>query len=52
MFVSTTEELYRNIWLRGGGKVFYELNYITWGSDVAQIEMWGLSIGFPLFQAF
>lgn len=52
MFVSTTQELYRNIWLRFGSAVFYELNYITWGSDIAEIEMWGLSIGFPLFKAF
>lgn len=52
MFLSTTEEVYRNIWLRYGGQVFYELNYITWGSDIAEIEMWGLSIGFPLFKAF
>ena len=52
MFVSTTQELYRNIWLRFGSSVFYELNYITWGSDIAEIEMWGLSVGFPLFQAF
>ena len=52
MFISTTQELYRNIWLRYGSSVFYELNYITWGNDVAEIEMWGLSIGFPLFKAF
>lgn len=51
-FLSTTSELYRNVWLRSGGKVFYELNYITWGSDIAKIDMWGISIGFPLFQAF
>lgn len=52
MFLSTTQETYRNIWLRYGSQVFYELNYITWGNDVAEIEMWGLSIGFPLFKAF
>lgn len=52
MFLSTTEEVYRNIWLRYGSQVFYELNYITWGSDIAKIEMWGLSVGFPLFKAF
>lgn len=52
MFLSTTEEVYRNIWLRYGSQAFYELNYITWGSDIAEIEMWGVSIGFPLFKAF
>jgi hypothetical protein len=52
MFISTTQDLYRNIWLRFGSGIFYELNYITWGSDIAEIEMWGLSIGFPLFKAF
>ena len=52
MFLSTTQETYRNIWLRYGSQVFYELNYITWGNDSAEIEMWGLSIGFPLFKAF
>lgn len=52
MFLSTTQELYRNIWLRYGSQVFYELNYIAWGSDIAAIEIWGLSVGFPLFKAF
>lgn len=52
MFLSTTQDPYRNIWLRSGGKIFYELNYITWGSGISEIEMWGLSVGFPLFQAF
>lgn len=52
MFLSTTEDVYRNIWLRYGSQVFYELNYITWGSDIAETEMWGLSVGFPLFKAF
>ncbi|AZZ37076.1 hypothetical protein CIK05_09820 [Bdellovibrio sp. qaytius] len=52
MFLSTTQELYRNMWLRFGNQVFYELNYITWGNDIAEIDMWGLSVGFPLFKAF
>lgn len=51
-FLSTTKQVYRNIWLRFGSSVFYEANYITWGSDASEIEMWGLSIGFPLFKAY
>lgn len=51
-FLSTTKEVYRNAWLRFGSSVFYELNYITWGSEKSEIEMWGLSIGFPIFKAF
>ena len=48
MFVSTTSDTYKNIWLRYGSKIFYELNYIEWGKDQKSIDMWGLSIGFPL----
>ncbi len=48
MFVSTTSEVYKNIWLRYGSSVFYELNYIEWAKDQKSIEMWGLSIGFPI----
>lgn len=52
MFLSTTRETYRNIWLRFGDRVFYELNYITWGKEQSSIEMAGISIGIPLFKAY
>ena len=50
MFLSTTNEPYKNIWLRYGQKIFYEINYITWGKELSKTEMWGLSIGFPIAQ--
>lgn len=52
MFISTTQDLYQNIWLRYGSKFFYEANYIAWGKDLNKIEMFGLSVGFPLMQFF
>lgn len=52
MFLSTTQETYRNIWLRYGSKIFYEINYIAWGKEKSAINMWGLSVGIPLFKAF
>jgi len=52
MFLSTTQETYRNIWLRFGDQIFYEVNYIAWGKEKSAIDMWGLSVGLPLFKAF
>jgi hypothetical protein len=52
MFLSTSQEPYKNIWLRYGQKIFYEINYITWGKELSKIEMWGLSLGFPIGQFF
>ena len=52
MFLSTTRETYRNIWLRFGDRIFYELNYITWGKEQSAIEMAGISIGVPFFKAY
>jgi hypothetical protein len=52
MFASTTSDPYKNIWIRYGSKVFYEINYINWGKGTSEIEMWGLSIGFPFMKAF
>lgn len=52
MFLSTSQEPYKNIWLRYGQKIFYEINYITWGKELSKIEMWGLSLGFPIAQFF
>lgn len=52
MFASTTSQLYKNIWIRYGSKIFYEINYIAWGKDQSEIEMWGLSVGFPLYKGF
>lgn len=55
MFLSTTSEVYTNAWIRYGGRVFYEINYIDWASkefEGKKISMVGLSIGFPIFEAF
>lgn len=50
MFLSTTQEIYKNIWLRFGQKIFYELNYFNWEKDKSKIEMWGISVGIPIGQ--
>lgn len=53
MFISTnTSEPYTNAWIRYGGRVFYELNYIDWKYMDKKISMAGISIGFPFFDAF
>ncbi|MBC7537539.1 MAG: hypothetical protein H7281_01860 [Bacteriovorax sp.] len=52
MFFSTNSESYTNAWLRYGKNSFLELNYINWAHGRSHIEMWGLSIGIPFFNAF
>lgn len=53
MFLSTqTDETYKNIWLRTGKGIFWELNYIKWAHDKNKAEMLGLSIGFPIGKFF
>ena len=48
MFLSTSsEEHYKNMWIRFGKKIFLELNYIDWRDDNRLASMWGLSIGIP-----
>ncbi|MCP4914717.1 MAG: hypothetical protein GY909_16490 [Oligoflexia bacterium] len=50
MFLSPQSEVeYDNIWLRFGKKVFGEINYISWGEKSKKAEMFGLSIGFPIY---
>ncbi|MBL6990876.1 MAG: hypothetical protein ISR65_13915 [Bacteriovoracaceae bacterium] len=39
---------YKNLWVRWGKKVFWELNYISWTNKNRSATMWGLSIGLPL----
>lgn len=52
MFLSTSSsEPYTNSWIRYGGKVFYELNYINWKKGDKKMTMSGVSIGFPFFEA-
>ena len=43
---------YQNIWARFGSKIFVELNYINWAYGTRQASMYGISLGFPLLQAF
>lgn len=52
MFLSTSQEPYTNAWLRYGKRVFLELNYIDWGHNNSRIQMWGVSLGIPFFNAF
>jgi hypothetical protein len=53
MFLSTnTSEPYTNSWIRWGGKLFFEINYINWEHLDKKITMSGLSIGFPFLEAF
>lgn len=37
---------YQNIWVRWGKSIFWELNYIYWGTEGHSAKMWGLSAGF------
>lgn len=51
-FVSPSETIdYQNIWIRWGKNYFWELNYIYWGKDQFDAEMYGVSIGLP-FKGF
>lgn len=51
------DRFYVNTWLRYGGSIFAEINFINWQEPVASggtfsAKSFGLSIGFPLFRAF
>lgn len=52
MFLSTDSNEYTNAWIRYGGRFFWELNYINWAHSPNKISMYGVSIGFPVFEAF
>jgi hypothetical protein len=43
---------YKNVWVRYGGRVFGELNYISWQSGGRSARMSGVSIGVPFAQLF
>ncbi|MCE3012643.1 MAG: hypothetical protein LW878_06210 [Proteobacteria bacterium] len=43
---------YQNNWLRFGTSTFVEVNYIKWGTENTQAELWGFSVGFPIFELF
>lgn len=43
---------YQNNWLRFGTSTFMEVNYIKWGTENTQAELWGFSVGFPIFELF
>lgn len=46
-FLSPSENIdYQNIWVRWGKTIFWELNYIYWGTGEFSAKMWGLSAGF------
>lgn len=46
-FLSPSESIdYQNIWVRWGKTIFWELNYIYWGTGEFSAKMWGLSAGF------
>jgi hypothetical protein len=48
-FVSFESNMaYQNIWVRWGKGIFWELNYIHWGTEGFTATMWGLSAGFFL----
>jgi hypothetical protein len=43
---------YRNTWVRFGKKVFWEINYLSWGHDDLYSKQWGLSVGVPFMSFF
>ena len=48
----TGNKHYQNIWVRYGGRVFGELNYISWRSYDRRAMMWGVSVGVPFARLF
>ncbi len=49
MFVfPSSNNPYKNMWIRYGKRVFYELNYISWELSERKASMFGISVGFPL----
>lgn len=52
-FLSTqTGETYKNLWLRWGSGIFWELNYIKWGHENKSAETAGFSVGIPIGKLF
>lgn len=47
-----TNKPYQNFWVRYGGRVFGELNYISWRSYDRRAKTWGVSVGAPFAQLF
>ena len=53
MFLPTsTQEYYRNVWLRFGKKYFGEWNYVSWARGDRFAQAWGLSVGMPFITLF
>jgi hypothetical protein len=48
----TANKHYQNYWVRFGGRVFGEVNYISWRSGDRYAKMGGVSVGIPLAQLF
>jgi hypothetical protein len=49
MFIQpSSEEPYRNIWVRFGKSIFGEVNLISWESGSRRALMWGFTMAFPL----
>lgn len=48
----TTNKHYQNFWIRYGGRVFGELNYISWRSYDRSAKTWGVSAGIPIAALF
>ena len=49
-FQTSTKKPYNNVWLRFGGRLFGELNYLSWSSGDRWAHMWGVSVGAPFAQ--
>lgn len=48
MFLSASSTVsYKNIWVRFGKRIFWELNWINWNFENNDARMWGLSVGLP-----
>lgn len=51
-FSPSSEENYKNVWVRAGKKIFYELNYFSWKEGARYSKAYGFSLGIPLAQFF
>lgn len=47
-----SNDKYRNTWVRFGKKIFWEVNYLSWGRDERYSKQWGLSVGIPFMSFF
>lgn len=51
-FSPSKDEHYKNIWVRYGKRLFWELNFLSWRKGDRYAKAWGLSLGIPIGSFF